>query len=81
MLYQERYSSAYLSQAQSSLVQWGLDGKLRTILDTIHFKTREVHGKREIFSQILAFRSDCYVPQKRTTTPLGKFLFSIWRKA
>ncbi len=35
MLYQERYSSAYLSQAQSSLVQWGLDGKLRTILDTI----------------------------------------------
>ena len=36
MLYQERYSSAYLSQAQSSLVQWGLDGKLRTILDTIY---------------------------------------------
>src|SRR5690606_30240358 len=35
MLYQERDSSAYLSQAQSSLVQWGLDGKLRTILDTI----------------------------------------------
>src|SRR5690554_4535021 len=35
MLYQERYSSAYLSQAQSSLVQWGPDGKLRTILDTI----------------------------------------------
>jgi hypothetical protein len=38
MLYQERYSSAYLSQAQSSLVQWGLDGKLRTILDTIELK-------------------------------------------
>jgi hypothetical protein len=36
MLYQERYSSAYLSQAQSSLVQWGPDGKLRTILDTIY---------------------------------------------
>jgi len=35
MLYQERDSSAHLSQAQSSLVQWGLDGKLRTILDTI----------------------------------------------
>ena len=37
MLYQERDSSAHLSQAQSSLVQWGLDGKLRTILDTIMY--------------------------------------------
>ena len=41
MLYQERYSSAYLSQAQSSLVQWGLDGKLRTILDTIKHVNEE----------------------------------------
>jgi len=47
MLYQERYSSAYLSQAQSSLVQWGLDGKLRTILDTIYINalaSKQVDG-------------------------------------
>jgi hypothetical protein len=42
MLYQERYSSAYLSQAQSSLVQWGLDGKLRTILDTIRLPIGDI---------------------------------------
>ena len=44
MLYQERYSSAYLSQAQSSLVQWGPDGKLRTILDTIQAFARSHDG-------------------------------------
>jgi hypothetical protein len=46
MGYQERYSSAYLSQAQSSLVQWGLDGKLRTILDTIRCGFDNIQGSK-----------------------------------
>ena len=54
MLYQERDSSAYLSQAQSSLVQWGLDGKLRTILDTI--VTRKPASPKLRFSTTSAVR-------------------------